>query len=135
MGLLIDQADDVRIAGGEIKGFSKAASIRGVARMIANGVAIISPTSTAWNFEVLTSTDCIIANDRTTFATPVTEGVAATRLVFGGVGTNGANDPASAGDWNGISGRRFDGQMVRWNSGGGEKVSVFYNGVGWTVLN
>lgn len=134
-GLYLDLCDDVRVIGNTIKNMQKAASLRGLNRLVALGNAIISPTSTCWRFESSASTDCVIRDDKTTFATPVTEDVATVRLVYGQIGTNGSNDPASAGDWNAASGRRFDGQMVRWNSGGGEKVSIFYNGVGWTALN
>lgn len=135
IGVFIDQADDVRLTNNLIRGFQKAASIRGVNRLVAIGNAIVSPTSTGWVFETSTSTDCIIKNERNTFSTPVTETVAATRLVYEGIGTNGATDPASSGAWNGITGVRYNGQLVRWNSGGGEKISIFYNGVGWTTLN
>lgn len=133
-GLRIDAVSDARFIHNSIGSFSVAASIRGATRLIAEGNQMTS-TSTCWTFESSTSTDCIIRGERTIVATPVTESVAATRLVYEGIGTNGANDPASAGDWNGISGRRFDGQLVRWDSGGGEKISIFYNGVGWTTLN
>jgi hypothetical protein len=57
------------------------------------------------------------------------------RLLYEGLGDNDTNDPASAGDWNAATGKRHNGTLVRWNSGGGEKISVFYNGVGWTALN
>lgn len=51
-------------------------------------------------------------------------------------GTNGASDPASGGPWNtAASSTSSNGMMVRWDSGGGEKVSVYWHGVGWTVLN
>lgn len=134
-GAQIDAVSDVRFIGNQIHTFSKGISLRGATRLVATGNALTGITGTAWNLETSTSTDCVIKDERNTFSTPVTEGVAATRLVYEGVGTNGATDPASSGAWNGITGRRFDGQLVRWNSGGGEKISIFYNGVGWTVLN
>lgn len=135
MGLYIDGADDVRVIGNILKGMQNAATIRGVNRLVAIGNHLSGFTARAWYFQVSTSTDCVIKDERNTFATPVTEEVAATRLVYEGIGTNGTADPASSGSWNGITGRRYDGQMVRWDSGAGEKISIFYNGVGWTTLN
>lgn len=134
-GCLIDAVSDLRFIGNSIHTFSKDISVRGATRLVATGNSLTGITGTSWNLEVSTSTDCVIKDERNTWATPVTEGVAATRLVYEGVGTNGATDPAVSGAWFGITGRRFDGQMVRWNSGGGERISIFYNGVGWTALN
>jgi hypothetical protein len=133
-GVMI-QADDVRFTGNSVHTFSKGMIVRGVNRLVATGNSLTGIASTPWTFDVTTSTDCVIRDERNPTTSPVTETVAATRLIYEGIGTNGTADPATTGAWNGISGRRFDGQMVRWNSGGGEKISIFYNGVGWTTLN
>lgn len=50
-----------------------------------------------------------------------------TRTSLNGLGTNGALDPASAGNWNG-NGR--EGQIVGWMSGGKKRLSI-YSGGAW----
>lgn len=127
--------EDVVFSNNHISTFSKAASIRGANRLNAVGNTWTAITSTGWVFESTLSSDVRITNDSHSLAAPVTETLAPTRLVYNGTGTNGTADPAVSGNWNGITGRRYDGQLVRWNSGGGEKVSVYYTGVGWTALN
>jgi hypothetical protein len=132
---LIANCDDVRIIGNVIKGMQNGINSQGVSRLIGIGNHLSGFTARAWWFSSATSTDCVIRDERNTFSTPVSEDSAPTRLVYEGLGDNGTADPASSGSWNGISGRRYNGTLVRWNSGDGEKVSIFNNGVGWTTLN
>lgn len=49
------------------------------------------------------------------------------RNVINGVGTNGANDPASAGNWAGFG---YEGVLVKWNNGATHYLSV-YSGTAW----
>jgi hypothetical protein len=49
------------------------------------------------------------------------------RTVIDGVGNNGANDPASAGEWNG---KGYEGLFVKWNNGATHYLSV-YRGGAW----
>lgn len=135
-GLTINGCDDVRLIGNSFRNTQRGADVRGAVRMVAVANHFSGQTAAVgWQFNTTTSTDCIIRDERNVLANPIEENVVPTRLVYERVGDNGANDPAAGGQWNGIAGRRFNGTMVRWNSGGGEKISIFYNGVGWTVLN
>ncbi len=130
------EGDDIRFTGNLVRGFSIGIKVRGVNRLVATGNTLINLSATNWQFETAISTDCVIKDEKNTTVSPVA-GIASwtSRLVYEGLGDNGAADPAVSGAWNGAIGRRFDGQMVRWNSGDGEKISIFYNGVGWTTLN
>lgn len=130
------EGDDIRFTGNLISGFSVGAKVRGVDRLIATSNTFVNINSSNWQFESAVSTDCVIKDEQNTKVSPVSgEASWTSRLVYEGLGDNGIVDPVSSGAWNGITGRRFDGQMVRWNSGGGEKISIFYNGIGWTSLN
>jgi hypothetical protein len=136
VGFFLQGCHDSRLIGNICRGVRTGASVRGVQRLVAVGNAWSGMTTAVWRFESSGSTDCVIrAEQNNVFDAPVLESIAATRLVYEGLGTNGTSDPASTGDWNGITGRRYDGQMVRWNSGSGERISIFYSGVGWTALN
>ncbi len=55
-----------------------------------------------------------------------------TRVTYEGVGTNGANDPASAGEW---YQHGYEGVLVKWNNGGTNYISSYVGGgwVDWTV--
>jgi len=55
---------------------------------------------------------------------------AGTRTVIDGLGKNGANDPASAGDWNG-NGR--EGVKVKWNDGTNYYISTYLGGTWYDV--
>lgn len=134
--LFLDGCDDVRVVGNAFRQGIKACSVRGCLRLVAIGNSFsFMTTNVGWSFQVSASTDCVIKDERSIQATAIFEEFAAVRLVYEGLGSNGATDPAASGQWFGITGVRFNGQMVRWNSGGGEKISIFYNGVGWTTLN
>lgn len=136
--LRLDQCHDVRIIGNHFYTGVTGASVRGVNRMVAIGNHFETlTTNIAWNFQTSASTDCVIRDEQNNVTTPWTTSSSGStvRLAYEGLGDNSTSDPASAGDWNGASGVRFNGQLVRWNSGGGEKVSIYNSGVGWTTLN
>lgn len=133
-GFEIIGADDVHLHGNILKGMQNGINVQGCLRLVGEGNAISGTTARTWYFNGTASTDCLISAHRASLTT-ISEDTAPVRLVFNGLGTNGTTDPASGGNWNSISGAHWNGTMVRWNSGGGEKVSIFYNGVGWTVLN
>lgn len=136
--LYLDGCHDVRIIGNHFYNGVKGASVRGVNRMVAIGNHFETmTTNTAWDFQVSASTDCVIRDEQNNLTTTWTTSSSGStvRLAYEGLGDNATSDPASAGDWNGASGKRFNGMLVRWNSGGGEKVSIYNSGVGWTTLN
>lgn len=54
------------------------------------------------------------------------------RLLVNGVGDNGADDPATAGDWN-VATDRYDRSIVSWHDGT-PHISQFVYGVGWIEL-
>ena len=135
MGISLIGCDDVRITGGIIRGVQNGVAVNGCARMVATGVAIVSTTARDWWFATAASTDCRIDGHQGTRAVGYDEDLAPVRLVFNGLGDNTTFDPASGGGFNAVTGKRWNGTMVRWNSGGGEKVSIYFMGVGWTVLN
>jgi polygalacturonase len=61
------------------------------------------------------------------------------RLLVNGVGDNGTDNPATAGQWNGIGtgalARRYDGVKVRWDNDGTRRLSMFDQpSGGWLVL-
>lgn len=132
-------ADDCRVAGNIFHAGGRGASIAGVSRLVAvgNHFSAMIGVSVAWDFVTGASTDCIIRDEMATMTTPwrTSSGGTVVRLVYEGLGDNATTDPASGGDWNAATGMRHNGQMVRWNSGAGEKVSIFFQGVGWTALN
>lgn len=130
--------DDVRLIGNVFTDLgSNSVDINGICnRLVAIGNHhSVMNTSRAYNFENFASVDCVIRDEMCTLTTPVGNAGSCVRLVYEGLGDNGAADPASSGGWNGISGKRYNGRLVRWNSGGGEKISIFNDGVGWTALN
>jgi parallel beta-helix repeat protein len=51
-----------------------------------------------------------------------------TRTILNGVGQNGSNDPASAGNWNGNG---VEGVIVQWDNGAGKKRLSQYSGGAW----
>lgn len=54
-----------------------------------------------------------------------------TRFLKEGIGTNGANDPAVGGDWNG---NEFEGLWVKWNDGSGnDYMSVYRTDQWWDI--
>lgn len=55
---------------------------------------------------------------------------AGTRTVINGIGKNGANDPASAGDWNGYG---YEGVRVKWNDGTNYYVSIYLGGTWYDI--
>jgi hypothetical protein len=136
--LYIDTCDDTRLIGNIFRNGVRGAVVRGASRLVAvaNQFSLMT-TNIGWDFEVSASTDCVIRDERNTLTTPwqTSSAGSTVRLLYEGLGDNDTNDPASAGDWNAATGKRHNGTQVRWNSGGGEKISVFYNGVGWTTLN
>lgn len=132
--MVLSGCNDVRFIGNVISTWSVGGEVKLCARLVATGNHLSGFGSRAWWF-TLTNTDCVIKDERNDFGTPVSEDAAPVRFVYEGLGDNGTDNPASAGPWNGISGRRWNGTIVRWNSGGGEKFSIFRTGVGWTTLN
>jgi hypothetical protein len=127
-------ASDCRLTSNSIHNWANAVEVAGVSRMVALGQHISAVTARAWWFTAI-NTDCIIAREQNDWFTPVTLSATPVRFVYEGLGDNGSTNPASGGAWNAASGTRWNGTMVRWNSGGGEKVSIFNDGVGWTALN
>lgn len=47
------------------------------------------------------------------------------RTTYGGIGDNGANDPATAGEWHGYG---YDGLRVKWTDGESHYISTYLNG-------
>lgn len=134
-GIDLIDCDDVRLSANIVRGLQKAICVTGASRLVAAGNSIISPTSTAWDFQTRASTNVFITGDCCVFSTPVTETVAVKRLVYQGLGQNGTDDPATGGQWNGISGRMFDGVIVVWTNASTTKYSLFSTGNGWTSLS
>lgn len=61
-----------------------------------------------------------------------------TRFLLNGVGTNGADDPATGGTWNAVNpatsaNQRFEGVVVHWNDGT-DHYSKYKHGTGWIEL-
>jgi hypothetical protein len=132
-GVLLTTCDDVRMMGNNIKGVQKGVSVRGCNRLVAVGNIMSGFTSRSWYFEVSPSTDCSISDEENVFSTPIDEtGSAPVRLIVNGMGDNGANNPASAGNWN-VTGRRHDGRMVHWNDGTAH-ISIYRHGAGWVQV-
>jgi hypothetical protein len=52
------------------------------------------------------------------------------RLIINGLGDNGADDPATGGPWNGVTGERYTGVFVQWNDGS-QHISQYQSGYGW----
>lgn len=134
-GIDLQTVDDVRLTGNQIRGVQNGVSIIACARLVAVGNSVSGTTARDWQFQTTTSTDCRLSDNQGTRAVAYDEDVAPVRLVYNGLGSNGSADPASSGDWFAVTGKRWNGSMVRWNSGGGEKVSIYFMGVGWTALN
>lgn len=134
-GIELTAVDDVRVVGNQIRGMQNAIAINGCARAVISANGITGTTARDIQLHTAASTDCRIDDHQGTRAVAYDEDVAPVRLTYNGLGSNGSADPASSGDWNAVTGKRWNGSMVRWNSGGGEKVSIFFQGVGWTALN
>lgn len=136
--LYLDGCHDARVIGNQFYNGYKGATVRGVNRLVAIGNHFETiTTATGWDFQVSASTDCVIRDEQNNLTTPWTtsSGGSTVRLAYEGLGDNSTTDPALGGDWNAATGKRFNGTLVRWNSGGGEKVSIYNSGVGWTTLN
>lgn len=133
---LLAGANDVSFNNNDVQGVNQGATINGVQRFTARNNRFSSiGTNVGWSFEGTVNTDCQVQDAENALTNPIINDGACVRLTYGGVGDNKTLDPASGGDWNAVSGRRYDGQVVGWNSGGGQKYSIFKSGVGWTVLN
>lgn len=134
--LYLSGADDVRVIGNMMSGGVNATDIRGMTRMVAIGNHMSAfTTAQGWVFNTTTSVDCVIKDERNALTTPVLENVAATRLVYEGLATNGSADPAVSGPWFGVTGRRYDGTQIYWFDGTNHRLSVFRNDVGMIALN
>lgn len=134
-GINLLSCDEPTVTGNLFRGMQNAIVLAGVTRGALSGNVFTGVTARAIWLAGTTSTDCVLTGNRSSI-TLVTEDVAPTRMLIDGLGTNGATDPAASGNWYSASPpQRWQGALVRWNSGGGEKVSIYNHGVGWTVLN
>lgn len=88
-------------------------------------------TATLRGIQLETVTDASMSGNLIT-ATAGYYSSSCVRLVYEGVGTNGANDPASAGEW---YGHGYAGLLVRWNNGATNYISAYVGGtwLDWTV--
>lgn len=120
-GIFLENCDDLRILGNNIRGTSVGMDLRGCSNVVvAQNIASGLTNNIAVSFQVTTSTDVILQDNHFAVSTPISESVAATRLVQNGMGNNGSTDPAVGGAWNTVpSGTRYNGRMVRWDNGAG----------------
>jgi hypothetical protein len=96
---------------------------------VLDGVSVEAPISGTAVDGTGGGTDCVLRLHPTSGS--FTGSSAQTRAIVNGLGDNGATDPATGGSWNSISGRQWDGALVRW--GTPSSYSLFSNGT-WTTL-
>src|SRR5574343_531159 len=124
-GINLMSCDEPTVTGNLFRGMQNAIALSGVTRGAFSGNVFTGVTARAIWLAGTASTDCVLTANRSSI-TMVTEDVAPTRMLIDGLGTNGATDPASSGNWYSASPpQRWQGALVRWNSGGGEKVSIY----------
>jgi hypothetical protein len=150
-GISVDSSDFVSIGYNSIidtmTGYSFAGSMSNLqiahntANMIQDtwGVIRIYGTLTDSNLDVTgisledSESSAIISYNDNVAGSAMLGEAAQVRLLVNNIGVNDADDPSTAGDWNAISGQRYDGILVYWNDGSAH-VSQYVYGVGWLDL-
>lgn len=134
-GIQLVNADDCRLIGNTINGYQSLINIQGASRLSASANTLRNSLSTYWNFNGAASTNIVIKNEVNIAANPVTESTVPVRLVYEGYGDNGGADPATSGNWNGVTDKMFNGTFARWTNSVSTNLSVFVDGRWFRLLN
>ena len=127
--------DDCTFSDNSIDGAVTAVSVQEAHHLQSRGNTIINSIINDLAFSYFESQDVTV--DGNYPISYVSDGAfigSTTRLLHNGFGDNGTDDPAVAGDWNAISGTKWNGTLVKWTDGGALTISTFVQGIGWTEL-
>lgn len=132
------EAPDVVLTGNIFQNFiNGAVQIMGGHRLVARANKVVGSLigNPGWVFSLFNSDDCVIepsGPDPDIYSDPST---LATRLIFSGMGDNGANDPNAPSAWGNVSGPEWTGTLVRRSTGPGlSTVYIYVDGSGWIEI-
>lgn len=124
------EAEDVTVSDNRFDYGFQGIQVMGAHRMNAHGNTFSNMGIKDWEFAYYDSEDCVISGPPCRIG--YFEGGASTCLISNGFGNNGTDDPATAGDWNSVTGAKWNNTMVKWLDGGTPTVSIYTTSVGWT---
>ncbi len=130
-GVSVDRCNDTQIDGNSFDTSYRGLYLYGSNDLVVRGNTFANIATSPIFFEGgQACVDPVLEDNHLGGGTIANLGTWTTRAVVNGMGDNGASNPASAGDWNGVTGSKHTGRIVRW-SDGTEHFSVFVSGVGW----